>query len=59
MEPHDTNPERTPDRSSLRAELDDGAVDVAAAPSDIAILAISAGATFVRWLIGLNESRPE
>jgi hypothetical protein len=36
-----------------------GAVDVAAPPSDIAILAISAGATFVRWLMGLNESRPE
>jgi hypothetical protein len=35
-----------------------GAADTGAPPADIAVLAISAGASYVRWLIGLNESRP-
>jgi hypothetical protein len=35
-----------------------GASDEGTPPADIAILAISAGASYVRWLIGLHESRP-
>jgi hypothetical protein len=35
-----------------------GAADEGAPPAEIAILAISAGASYVRWLIGLHESRP-
>jgi hypothetical protein len=36
-----------------------GAADAPAPPADVAILSISAGASFVRWLAGLNEDRAE
>ena len=36
-----------------------GAVDAPAPPADVAILAISVGASFVRWLAGLNQNGAE
>jgi hypothetical protein len=36
-----------------------GAADAPPPPADVAILSISAGASFVRWLAGLNEDRAE
>jgi hypothetical protein len=36
-----------------------GGTDAPQPPGDLAILAISSGASLVRWLAGLNEHRPE